>query len=106
MSILFVTCECGAADGLVRQAAQAAGLQNWMSLPVHKGKEHCLTVLSHFPEGHRKLLAFRALESLIAQGGSYAVVVGYDGEQFYWSSIDSNSPKDMLDAVAILKRFA
>lgn len=106
MSCLFLTCECGSADGLVRQAAQSAGLQNWMSIPVHKGKEHCLAVLSHFPDAHRNLLAFRALEDFISQGGSYAVVVGYDDEYFYWSSIDSNSPKDMLDSVAILKRFA
>lgn len=77
-----------------------------MSIPLHKGKEHCLSLLSNFPAPHKRLLAFKALESYIDQGGQYAVVIGYDDEYFYWASISSNSPKDQFDAQAILKRFA
>lgn len=106
MPCLFACCECSSAAALCQQVAANAGVINWMSIPLYKGKEHCLTVLSRFSEGHRRLLAFRALEGYIQQEGQYATIIGYDNEYFYWANINSNSPKDQLDAQAILKRFA
>lgn len=106
MSVLLLTCECGSAEPLARQVAQAAGIVDWMSLPLHKGVQHCLTVLDRFPEPFHDLLAFRALHNFIEGGGTYVVVVGYTDEFFYWADVSSGSPKDMLDGQSILKRFA
>lgn len=104
--ILFLACQCGSAEPLARGVAQEAGLANWLTLPVHKGKEHALTVLSYFPEPFKHLLSFRALEDHISKGGTFVVVVGYDEEYFYWVDLHSNTPSDRLDAIGILKRFA
>lgn len=104
--ILLLACECSSAEPLARGVAQEAGIRDWLTLPLHKGKEHALTVLSHFPEPFKRLLAFRALEDHISRGGTFVVVVGYDDEYFYWSDIHSNAPSDRMDAITILKRFA
>lgn len=104
--ITFLCCECGAAVPLARQAAESAGLTNWMAIPLHKGKEHCLTILDRFPEPFKKLVSYRALYDMIGRGGTFVVVLGYDEEFFYWVDISSGTPSDMFDATAILKRFA
>lgn len=102
----LLVCECGAAEPLARQVCQQAGLTDWMAIPLHKGKEHCLTVLDRFPEQYHGLLAYRALWDKIEQGGTFVIVLGYDEEYFYWANVASGSPSDMLDGTAILKRFA
>lgn len=106
MTVALLTCQCGSAEPLARGVAQEAGIHDWLTLPIHKGKEHCLTVLSRFPEPFKRLLAFRALEDHISKGSTFVVVLGYDDEFFYWSDIHSNAPADRMDAIAILKRFA
>lgn len=106
MATLFLTCDCGAAEPLARGAAEEAGLTDWLNLRIHKGKEHCLTVLSHFSAPYKGLLAFQALEEKISQGGSFVTVVGYDDEYFYWADLASNAPADRFDAISIIKRFA
>lgn len=104
--IALMTCECNSAMPLARQTCQKAGIHDWMAVPLHKGKEHCLTVLSHFPSEFKELLAFRALEGFISNHGTFVCVVGYDKENFYWADVSNNDPKSVFDAIAILKRFA
>lgn len=106
MATVFLTCDCSAAEPLARGAAEEAGLTNWLTLEIHKGKEHCLTVLSRFPAPYKELLAFRALEDKISAGGSFVTVVGYDDQYFYWADLASNAPADRFDAISIIKRFA
>lgn len=102
----FLCCECGSAGPLARGVAQEAGLSDWLTLEIHKGKEHCLSILSQFPAPYKELLAFRALEDKISQGGSFVTVIGYDEEYFYWADVASGAPSDRMDALAIIKRFA
>lgn len=106
MTVMLCCCECGAAEPLGRQVAMQAGITNWMAIPLHKGVEHCLTVLDRFPEPYKQLLAHRALCDFIRQGGTFVVAIGYDDEYFYWANVASGSPADMMDGGAILKRFA
>lgn len=81
-------------------------MQSWLSTEVHKGKEHCQMILSRFPAPYHKLLAFRALESYLPTRSSYAVLIGYDNQSFYWADIHSGAPADWLQGQAIIKQFA
>lgn len=102
----ILTCECTSATPLVQQLLRRTETPNWMDIPVHKGKEHCRTVLSYFPDPYKELLSFRALYDYLENASSFAIVVGYDDTTFYWADIHSNAPADVLQAEAILKRFA
>lgn len=106
MSVLVLVCDCGGAEPLARQALQKAGVADWLTFPIHRGKPHALTLLSHFPSAFKRLLAFRALEDHISRATSFVVIIGYDEETFYWSDIQSSAPADTLQSQAILKRFA
>lgn len=99
------TCECHGAEPLVRQLLQRMGVANWMDYPIHKGKNHCLDVLSCLPKQLHSLLAFRALQDYLPNASSFSIVVGYDEESFYWSDISDNAPVEVIQAEAIVKRF-
>lgn len=102
----LLSCDCGSAEPLLRQELRKAKISNWMEIPIYKGKEHCAAILSHFPESLKSLLAFQALVDYIPTRSSYAIVVGYNDDTFYWSDIHSASPADVIQAQAIIERFA
>lgn len=104
--IKLLTCNCGSAEPLVRQTLRSSGITTWLTEPIHKGKEHCLTVLSYFPEPYHELLAFKALQDHLSTTSSYAIIIGYDDSSFYWSDIHSNAPQEVIQAQSILERFA
>lgn len=106
MSLMVLACECGAAEPLARQVLEPVVPTTWLSVPIHKGKEHCLTVLSHFPEPFQQLVAYQALLNHIEENSSFVVFVGYDHEYFYWEDVASNAPAEVASATAIIKRFA
>lgn len=106
MPLALFVCDCGNAAPLGYQTIQAAGVKNWATVPIHKGKKHVLSVLSHFPTQFQALAAYQELIQCINTHNTFVVLLGYDDECFYWSNIKSNSHKDTLDAIAIAKRFA
>lgn len=99
-------CECGGVDSLARGLLQEAKVSDWMSVPLHKGKEHCLHILEQLPPIYHPSLEYRALYDYISAGGSYTVIMGYDGSHFYWEDIHSNAPIERTRALSIAKRFA
>lgn len=101
-----LACQCGSATPLARKTLNNAGVTNWMSIPIHRGKEYCLTMLSHYPEEFKQLLAFRALEDFISSHGTFVCFVGSDESSFYWADVSKNDPKSVWDAEAIIKQFA
>lgn len=106
MSLCILACACGGVDSLTRGVLRQAGVPNWMTYEVHKGKEHCRTVLSRFPTQLHPLLAFRALESHLENNGTFAVIIGYDDNSFFWGDVHTNAPKDVFDTINIVKAFA
>lgn len=106
MSLKVLACQCGAAEPLARQVLEPVVPTTWLSVPIHKGKEHCLDVLEQFPAPYHALLAYQALVEHLANAFSYVVIVGYDHEYFYWEDVASNAPAEVAKATAIIKRFA
>lgn len=104
--IKIFTCDCSSAEPLVRQILRDARVATWLTEPIHKGRVHCLEVLSHFPKPYHALLAFKALQDYLAAASSFAIVVGYDEDSFYWADVHSNAPQEVIQAQVILERFA
>lgn len=104
--ILVLACDCGSATPLARRVLQDGGVADWLTIPIHKGKEHSLHMLETLPQPLHTLLAYRALADHIASASSFTVIVGYDDETFYWSDVHTNAPIEVMEAHAILKRFA
>lgn len=77
-----------------------------MAANIHKGKDHALTVLSYFPAPFKELLSFRALEDHLSSASSFAIIVGYDDDTFFWSDIYNNDMASQVEAKAIVERFA
>lgn len=107
---LFLTCQCGSADSLAQGLQQEAGITNWMALPIHKGKEHCRTIVERFPEQFHTLLSYRALVSYLSPDAekpvsTFVIIVGYDDTTFYWEDFASNAPDSRIRALAILERY-
>lgn len=102
----FLSCACSSAEPLLRGLLQEANFADWLYVPLHKGREHCLSVLDGFPAPFQALLAFQALVKFIEEHSSYAIVLGYDDTTFYWVDISRNAPKEKAEARAVLERFA
>lgn len=102
----ILTCECSSVESLARGLLQEAEIANWMEVPIHKGKEHCLNILSHYPESHQATLEYRALADFIPEASSYVIVVGADETRFYWENFADNAPIERARARAIAKEFA
>lgn len=103
-----LACECSGVDSLARGLLQEAEVKNWMDVLLHKGKEHCQTILERLPEKYHVSLEYRALLDYITNNetGAFTIIVGYDETHFYWEDIHSNAPIERTRAIAIAKRFA
>lgn len=109
--ITLLSCECSSTEPLMRGLIQEAGIADWMTVEVHKGKEHCQTIIDQLPTRFHSLLAYRALQSYLSPDNpksvsSFAIIVGYDKDTFYWEDFASNAPDARIKALAIAKRFA
>lgn len=102
----LLMCNCSGTESLIRNVLNQAGVVSWMTYEVHKGKEHCQTILGYFPEKYHPLLSYRALTDYLDHQGTFAVIIGYDDNSFFWQDVHTNAPKDVFDAIAIVKRFA
>lgn len=106
MSLLLLTCDCGGAEPLVRNVLREASVSNWMTYEIHKGKEHCRTIVSYLPAEYAAHLSYRALVDFLANAGAFAVIVGYDKNRFFWEDIHANAPVEHMRAIAIAEEFA
>lgn len=106
MSLKILGCECSGVEGTARDVLAGSGIANWMNVPLHKGKDHCKTVLDRFPTPFHSLVAYRALLDHIENNAAYAVILGYDDEFFFWEDVGSKAPIEVVRAQEIAKRFA
>lgn len=102
----ILACMCGGVDSLARGLLQDANVPDWMSVPIHKDKEHCLTILERLPEKYHSSLQYQALHDYLQNASFYTIVVGYDDTHFYWEDFHSNAPIERSRALAITQQFA
>lgn len=100
--IKAVGCQCGSTESLIRNFLRSAGYEDWISIPVVKGKEKSLAVLSQLPQCPEREM----LMSFLKDASKWAVIIGYDDTGLKWSDIAHNGPKSRIEAEFIVKRFA
>lgn len=101
MAIGIVACHCGSSDSLVRGFLKRIGYQNWMDIPIYKGREKSLSFVNQLPPAPEKEM----LKSFLKDASKWAVIIGYDGESMKWSDIAHNGSKSRIEAEFVVKNF-
>lgn len=102
MSLAVCTCLCGGSTSLVRNFLHSAGYPDWMSIPIHQGKEKSIALLNQLPPAPEKEM----LQSLLRDASKWAVIIGYDQESMKWSDISHNGPKSRIEAEFVVKVYS
>lgn len=102
MSIAVVTCMCGSVTSLARNFLQSVGYPDWMSIPIHQGREKSLAVLNYLPQTPEKEM----LQSFLKNASKWVVIIGYDQDSVKWSDIAHNATKSRIEAEFVVKNFA
>ena len=100
--IEVISCQCGSSDQLIRNFLKRVGYQNWISIPIVKGKDKSLSALNHLPPVPEKEM----LQNFLKGASKWAVIIGYDQQAMKWSDIAHNSPKSQIEAEFVVKNFS
>lgn len=103
--LVILTCECGSAEQLVRQALHRYEYKNWAMEPIYKGKSNCLqsveNMIRKFPENQR----LKDLYAHINNNSKWAVFLGYDDEGADWADISHGKMKEDVDAEVVVNKY-
>lgn len=99
--IRVCTCLCGGSDSLVRNFLKSVGYEDWLSIPIEKGKEKSLSLINQLPPTPEKEM----LQNFLKDASKWAVIIGYDDQSCRWSDIAHNGPKSRIEAEFVVKNF-
>ena len=99
--IRVCTCLCGGSDSLVRSFLKSVGYQDWLSIPIVKGKDKSLSLTNQLPPVPEKEM----LKSFLKDASKWAVIIGYNDEAMKWSDIAHNGAKSRIEAEFVVKNF-
>lgn len=102
MPILVCACHCGSSDSLARNFLKSVGFQDWLSIPVVKGKEKSLALTNELPPSAEKEM----LKSFLKDASKWVVIIGHDGVAVRWSDIAHHGVKSKIEAEFIVKSFS
>ena len=101
--MIFVTaCYCSSSDTLIRNFLYGVGYEEWMSIPIVKGKEkslNAISILPNYPE-------VEILGNYLRNSSKWAVILGYNENGCRWADIAHSANKSRIDAELIVKTFA
>lgn len=103
--ILAVTCMCGSVESLIQNFLKSANYQNWLTVPIYKGKQKSLNILNQLPQTPENEM----LKSYLGTATKWAVIIGYDPNtnQLKWSDIaQSRNTKTRVEAELLVEAFA
>lgn len=104
--ITIFTCDCGSAEGLVRQALHKYEYKKWAMEPIIKGKTKCLTEVEKLIRSHPDNSDLKALFAHINNNGKWCVILGMSGNTAKWSDISHNDLKSDVEAEAVVRNFS
>lgn len=103
--IVILTCSCGSAEQLVRQALHKYEYRNWAMEPIYQGKENSLksveNMMRKFPNNHR----LEDLYAYINNNSKWAVFLGYDEESLEWADISHGRMKEDVEAQTVVEKY-
>lgn len=100
--IVVVTCQCGSVEQKARGFLKRVGYNDWINIPVHKGREKSKKAIQYIP----KFPEIEMLENFLNNASKWVVILGYDDKECRWSDIAHGGLKAEIDAEFVVKRFA
>lgn len=100
--IVVVTCLCGSVESLARNTLKRCGYENWMNIPIHKGKEKSRKIISALPQ----FPEIQMLDNYLQKASKWVVIIGYDENNCRWSDVAHNAAKSSIEAEFIISTFA
>lgn len=104
--IALITCDCGSAEGLIRQALHKYEYKGWATQPIFKGKMQSLKKIEELIRQYPDRPEISALFAHVNNNGKWVVILGYDKDGAKWSDISRKDMKSDIEAEAIISRFA
>lgn len=99
--IAAVACFCGGSESLVRNFLKSVGYEDWINIPIEKGREKSLGVVNQLPPAPEKDM----LINFLKETGKWAVIIGWDDTSMKWSDITHNGPKSKIEAEALVNFY-
>ena len=103
--IQLLTCDCGGAEPIARSVLKSAGVENWLKIPIARGRQNALKWLESLPQELQRTPEHGALMLSLKGRGKFSVVVGYSGDEFKWADVGSGRLNEKLDGEVIAKHF-
>lgn len=102
--IIAVACMCGSVESLIQNFLRSANYENWLTVPIKKGKQKSLDVLNQLPQTPETDM----LRNYLGKASKWAVIIGYDPDtnQLKWSDIAHNSTKTRVESELLVEAFA
>ena len=102
MSLTVVACMCGSSDSMARNFLRSVNYPEWMTVPIHRGKEKSRSILNQLPSTPEKEM----LDNFLKNASKWVVIIGYDQDSMKWSDISHNAPKSHIEAEFVVKNFS
>lgn len=99
--IRIVACHCGSSDSLVRNFLKSINYDDWLNIPIEKGREKSLSVINQLPPASEKEM----LKNFLKNASKWAVVIGWDETSMRWSDIAHSWPKSKIEAEALIRNY-
>lgn len=100
--IKCLACRCHSAQPIIRRVLRVSHHENWATESIIVGKADCLAELNNFPECR----TIGALKRYIQDNSSWAVILGYDGEEIDWAEIGHGGTRGRLEGQMIVERYS
>lgn len=97
--ISVLICNCPNAPTKAYRFLQPI-VENWMDVPVYKGREKINRFLANFEEIPKDLQEF------FNNSSKYIIFAGWDNNQFEWADIAHGIETERMRAEGIIYRFA
>lgn len=102
MPIACCACNCGSSELLARNFLSKSGYPEWFSIPVPKGKDKSLKMISSLP----RLKEIVALENYIKESSKWVVIIGWNENGCRWVDLTHGGSKANIDGKLIIETFA
>lgn len=101
MSLVAVACTCNSSESLVRKHLRLNNCADFLRVPVVRGKDKSLSLLTTLPQ-HEKL---HDLRRYIEANSKFAIIIGYNDTQMGWADVASADPKHLIEVGVIVEHF-
>lgn len=104
--LTLLTCECGGAENLVRQALHKYEYKNWAMEPIKKGKVASLSEIEELIRRYPDSSELKALFAHVNNSSKWCVIIGFNDNEIRWSDISRHDMKSDIEAESIVELFS